>query len=188
MRNRRQAPGMNAGSMADIAFLLLIFFLVSTTIQSEKGLAILLPPWRPEKETKELEDRNVFKILINYKDELLVEDEPYDIKNLKKDVKAFLSNNGKKPDLSDSPDDAVVSIKTDRGTSYKIYISVLDKVKAAYYELRANEIGIAVSKYMELEEAKTKNLTLEERKMLKKAKDAYPLQISEAEPTKVKVK
>jgi biopolymer transport protein ExbD len=171
---------LSAGSMADIAFLLLIFFLVTTQIRSEQGLQLRLPPKTAEIIDKPVNERNLFKIQINSADKLLVENEPYpDESKLKDDVKGFLINHGKDPDLSVSPEQAVVSVKTDRGTSYARFISILDKVKGAYYELRAEQAGISTEEYRNLDPSKPEDLILFE-----KGKKGFPMQISIAEPTR----
>jgi len=179
-RSSRTSTEVNAGSMADIAFLLLIFFLVTTTIASDKGIYVQLPPKKENQEEVKLNQRNVFNILINSKDQLLVEDEPMDITQLKSEVKKFVTNNGKDPKSSESPDKAVVSLKTDRGTSYEIYIEVVDLLKLAYNELRAEHLGISLSEYNELDSDNE-----EDDKMLDDAKDAFPYQVSDAEPTDI---
>ena len=151
----RGSVEVNASSMADIAFLLLIFFLVTTTIASDKGLAILLPPKQDEKTPPPLDvnQRNIFKVLINSQDRLLVEDEPLtDVSALRNMVKEFVSNNGRDPLSSDSPQDAVVSVKSDRGTSYQMYIDVLDELQGAYYELRAEKVGLTAEEYRSLDQ------------------------------------
>jgi biopolymer transport protein ExbD len=149
-KKRQDNTEINAGSMADIAFLLLIFFLVTTTIANEKGLLIELPPKR-EEDTKtevKMKDHNVFKVLINARNQLLVEDEPMTLGVLRKSCKDFLSNKGKNKELSDSPQIAAVSYKTDRGTKYAIYLKVLNEIKAAYNELRSESMNITVKEYL----------------------------------------
>ncbi|MGB3618630.1 MAG: biopolymer transporter ExbD [Catalinimonas sp.] len=180
-RRQRDEVDVNASSMADIAFLLLIFFLVTTTIASDKGLPILLPPKNEQEQEIKLNQRNVFVVLMNSSDKLLVEGEPLDIKRLKESVKAFLTNNGVNPELSDSPKDAVVSIKADRGTSYEVYIAVLDQVKAAYHELRAASVGITTQEYLELEPDKNER----DDRLFDRSREAFPMQISEAEPSQI---
>lgn len=175
---------MNTSSMADIAFLLLIFFLVTTTIASDKGLTILLPP-PPEDETPPEEitknERNIFKVLINSQDRLLVEDEPLtDVSALREMVKTFVTNNGRDPLSSDSPTDAVVSLKTDRGTGYEIYINVLDELQGAYYELRAEKVGLTAEQYRALDQKDPSDKELYDR-----GKEGLPMQISIAEPSKI---
>ncbi len=169
--------------MADIAFLLLIFFLVTTTIATDKGIPFILPPKLDENTPPtdvKVVDRNVFKVVVNSNDKILVEDEQMELANIRKEAIDFLSNNGKDASLSDSPTKAIVSYKTDRGTSYEVYIKVLDELKAAYHVLRAKSVGIPLEKYLELD---SKNR--EDRKLLDKAKEAYPMQLSEAEPVNV---
>jgi biopolymer transport protein ExbD len=183
-RGKRGTPEVNASSMADIAFLLLIFFLVTTTIASDKGLTLRLPPKRPPDALDEvkLKDRNVFNVLVNSNNQLLVEEELMDIKNIKDEAKRFIMNNGKDEKSSESPDKAVISLKHDRGTKYEVYINVMDQLKRAYNELRAEYMGITVAEYLEIEndsEKAAKNPKLEE------AKQKIPYQLSEAEPTNV---
>jgi biopolymer transport protein ExbD len=176
----RAAPEINAGAMADIAFLLLIFFLVTTTIASDKGLLLQLPPKRDLNAPPPLPipDHDLFKILINSKDKLLVEDEPADISSLKSDIKKFITNKGRDPKSSTSPKKAIVSLKSDRGTSYRMYISVLDEIKAAYNEVKAEYLGISVEQYLKLERKDPK-----QKEMLDRANGEFPTNLSEAEPT-----
>jgi biopolymer transport protein ExbD len=181
-KKSRATPEINASSMADIAFLLLVFFLVTTTIGADKGLNMLLPPKKDESQPVDvkLKDRNVFKVIVNSRNELLVEDEPMSVDILKEEAKKFLANNGADPTMSESPQEAVVSVKTDRGTEYKTYIRVLDELIAAYNELRAEKLGITVERYLQLDEKNPK-----EDEMLKYAQKVYPRRLSEAEPTSV---
>lgn len=176
----RSVTEVNSSSMADIAFLLLIFFLVTTTIVNERGLPITLPQKVDENIEVDIIDRNVFKVLVNSQDALLVENEKMDLLEIRAAALKFLKNNGKSADLSDSPQDAIVSYKTDRGTSYEMYIRVLDELKAAYHEARAEELGIKVEDYLKLN-PEDRN----DNKLLAKAREAYPMQLSEAEPTNV---
>ena len=183
MPRDRNPPEVNASSMADIAFLLLIFFLVTTTIASDKGLPITLPPKRTdETDQMRVNERNVHTILINSQDKLLVEGDPMELGNLKASVKRFLANNGKDLDMSESPQKAVVSIKADRGTGYETYIQVLDQIKAGYHELRAQYLGITLEEYLALKYDGDDKVQ-EDVEKYERAKAAFPLQISEAEPT-----
>lgn len=181
-KKSRALPEINASSMADIAFLLLIFFLVTTTIGADKGINMLLPPKKDESAPVDvkLKDKNVFKVIVNSKNQLLVEDEPMAIDRLREEAKRFLSNNGADPALSDSPQDAVVSLKTDRGTQYDVYLRVLDELSAAYNELRAEKLGISVDRLLQLDPKIAK-----EDDMMKYAQKVYPRRLSEAEPTSV---
>lgn len=179
----RGSVEVNASSMADIAFLLLIFFLVTTTIASDKGLAILLPPKQEDEQQQEikLNQRNIFKVLINSQDRLLVEDEPLnDISLLRNMVKEFVTNNGRDPESSESPEDAVVSVKSDRGTSYQTYIDVLDELQGAYYELRAEKVGLTSEEYRNLDQKDPRQKELYDR-----GREGLPMQISIAEPSNI---
>jgi len=159
--------------MADIAFLLLIFFLVTTRMAVDKGISVVLPPWSDEPPPDiELQDRNAFIVLVNSKDQLLVENEITDIKELKKKAKRFINNYGADPTLSDSPQKAVISFRGDRGTSYERYLEVYNELRAAYNELRDE---YSMKNYGKLFD----DLDSARRATVKKI---YPLRISEAEP------
>lgn len=149
---RRHTSKVNAGSTADIAFLLLIFFLVTTTIETDKGINRKLPPKTPDINRQDIKDKNLFVVLINSKGELLVENEPLEIEKLKKETIAFLDNGGGtdeetcdyckgKRDLKSSvnPQKAVISVQTDRLTKYSDYIAVQNELVAAYNSLRNRE-------------------------------------------------
>lgn len=206
-RNKdRGTPEVSSGSMADIAFLLLIFFLVTTTIANDKGIAIQLPPKPdpndPPPEVK-FQQRNIFKILANSKDQLLVEDEPYrqPISDLKDEVKRFVLNfgnptpdgidlyntlpssmkvqAGQNPDSSDDPTKAIVSFKANRGTSYDVYIEVLDAVNAAYNEIYGERVGLTAQEWLEID---LKDDT--QKRIYLQARAGIPRAISIAEPDK----
>ena len=173
---KRNLPEVSAGSMADIAFLLLIFFLVATTIENDKGILRKLPPM-PDEDQPPIEVkanmRNVLFVWVNQNDDLLVKGEVAQIEDLREITKAFIDNNGRNPDYSDSPQDAIVSLKNDIGTSYDMYIQVQNEVAAAYRELRD---ALSLEMY-------GKNFKeLEDKKQVKKIKEAYPMRVSEAEP------
>lgn len=151
---KRSAPEVNAGSMADIAFLLLIFFLVTTTIPKDSGITRKLPPIEENDEDVIIKEKNIFTVLLNGKDQLLVEDELMEIKDLRKAAVKFLDNGGdgtcsyckgaKDPKSSDNPDKAIISLANDRQTSYAAYITVQNELVAAYNQLRnrrALELG-----------------------------------------------
>ncbi len=180
---RNLDPQVNAGSMADIAFLLLIFFLVTTTIAQDRGLGVLLPPAQEDREPFPLNDRNVCVILVNSRDELLVEGEPMLVKNLRASLKEFIDNQGRDPLLSDSSQEAVVALKTDRGTQYQTYIQVLDEVKAAFHELRAEALGVSLAAYLDFD---VKMASPELLQHLEEVKVKYPLRISESSPSSFK--
>lgn len=137
-RDDREEAEIPTAGMADIAFLLLIFFLLVTTINVDTGIGMTLPPKLEDQEPPPVKDRNLFKILVNSQGELLIEDEPANISQLRQRVQEHVTNYGNKPDLSDSPDDAVISIKTDTKTPYNTYVEVLDEVWMAYREIWDN--------------------------------------------------
>jgi len=173
-RNKRSTPEINAGSMADIAFLLLIFFLVTTTMDVDTGISRKLPVLDDTQQPEDMQGnaRNIYEVYVNKKDKLLVEDEEMDIEDLRSGAKEFLNNNGKNPALSDSPDKAIISLVNSRGTSYEMYIAVQNELTAAYNELRDDE---AIRKYSLNYTELPKDKKREIRKM-------YPMKISEAPP------
>ena len=150
---KRSAPEVNAGSMADIAFLLLIFFLVTTTIETDSGISRKLPPWQPEDvEPPVIKQRNIFTVLVNSNNQLLVEDEDMDISDLQDAAVEFLDNGGgtgdeacsfcqgaKDPASSVNPQKAIISLVNNRGTEYGTYIAVQNELVAAYNQLRDRE-------------------------------------------------
>jgi len=146
---RRSSPEVNAGSMADIAFLLLIFFLVTTTIETDSGISRKLPPIEESKEDVVIKQKNIFTVLLNGKDQILVEDELMELEEIRAAAIEFLDNGGGKgedgcdyckgkrdPRSSDNPDKAIISLKNERETSYAAYISVQNELVAAYIHLR----------------------------------------------------
>jgi biopolymer transport protein ExbD len=198
---KRAAPEVNAGSMADIAFLLLIFFLVTTTIETDTGLNRKLPPIDDsEVPPPVIKQKNIFTVLINGKNQLLVEDELMEIKDLRKAAVEFLDNGGgtgvdacsycqgkKDPKSSDNPDKAIISLKNDRETKYSTYISVQNELVAAYNQLRdrrAKELYGETLKEMEAayndsRSPKFKNEKLKEK--IEKVKLEYPQKLSEVQ-------
>lgn len=132
----RQNNEINASSMADIAFLLLIFFLVTTTIAQDKGIQVLLPPWSEvEPDPTKLKKRNVFAVLVNADNQLLVRGELAKVEELRERAKEFIRNPYNREDLAEDPTKAIISLKNDRGTQYDTYIEVYNELKAAYEEL-----------------------------------------------------
>jgi len=173
-KQRKNDNSINAGSMADIAFLLLIFFLVTTTIAEDKGITVKLPPWDDNPVNTAVVNHNVLTILVNANDELLVEEEKTEVENLKEMAKEFISNPTKRIDRPSAPNKAVVSLRNDRQTSYKAYIAVYDELKAAYRELRDEEAQRRFRKdtYEQLYPEQQDEISA-----------LIPLVISEAEPT-----
>ncbi len=170
---RRKLQEINAGSMADIAFLLLIFFLVTTTMESNYGVSRKLPPPPdPNFKPPPVKERNILEILINRNDQLMIEDHLAKFKEIKDEVVKHITNFGKDPNYAESPEKAVVNITHDRGTSYKAYITVYNEVLRAYNEVRNKE---AMAKYGKPFD----QLTKEQQKEIKKK---YPQIVAEATP------
>lgn len=203
---KRSAPEVNAGSMADIAFLLLIFFLVTTTIETDSGLNRKLPPMEDQVDPPIIREKNIFTVVVNKNDQLLVEEELTDIKDLRSLAVAFLDNGGGVGDeacnycqgerdeaSSDNPDKAIISLKNNRETSYKVYIAIQNELVAAYNELRNREflrlypnVGLNfVDAQKKYDDPRTSADAAEELKpKLDVVKLMYPQKLSEAEPSK----
>ena len=200
---RRATPEVNAGSMADIAFLLLIFFLVTTTIEKDKGIARQLPPIEPPTELPPLiKQKNLFIVNVNKNDQLLVEDDLMELKNLRKAAIDFLDNGGapagspehcnyckgkRSSSSSDNPEKAVISVQNDRLTSYKMYIAVQNELVAAYNELRDRESQRLFGwKFTEvskaINEGSYKGNEEAAKDKLEQVQKLFPLKLSEAEP------
>jgi biopolymer transport protein ExbD len=171
----RMSNEINAGSMADIAFLLLIFFLVTTTIVEDKGITVKLPPWSDEEpDITKLKKRNVFSVLVNAQDQLLVRGEPADVDQLRERAKIFISNPYNAEDMAEKPTKAIISLKNDRGTSYEAYLRVYNELKAAYSELWDD---LSKKKYGR---PYSDDMPFAYKKAIR---DEIPFVLSEAEPT-----
>jgi len=182
----RNTPQVNAGSMADIAFLMLIFFLVTTTMEVDTGIMRQLsPPPLKDQEPPKFKDRNIMKILVNSSDRLLINNKIGDIKTLRDDVFDFMSihhNDATYPEVSPKSIDIIgdvyvsrglISLKNDRGTSYEMYIKVQNEIAAAFTELK-NQVAM---KHFGKNYDK---LLFEEQKDA--VSEAVPMRFSEAEP------
>jgi len=174
-KRERDDAEIPSSSLADIAFLLLIFFLLVTTIDVDTGIVIVLPPAPQEnQEPPPINERNLLKILVSTEGTVQIDGEPTAVTQLKDKVKAFIDNNGADPELSESPDKAIISIKTQRSTPYRVYINMFDEVVGAYQELRNTaaqaEFGVSFKALEEDSPAEDK------------IRDMYPKQISIAEP------
>ena len=188
---KRKVQEINASSMADISFLLLIFFLVTTTMSVDKGLSRRLPPPLPpnmEKPDIDVKKRNIVIVLINSNNQLLVQGEALDVKELREKAKTFIKNEADDASLPEklpvevefdgikeqvlTTKNHVISLQNDRGTQYQKYIEVQNELVAAYNELR-NEMAQARfgMLYDELDENRQKAI-----------QTIYPQKISEAEP------
>ncbi len=186
---KRTPPEISGGSMADIAFMLLIFFLVATTMDIDSGIMRVLPPPIPDdaEPPPPIKERNVFVVLVNKNNQLLVEGEPISIKQLKDKAKEFILNPQDKKDLPDKKDvdipyfgksrvsKGIISLQTDRGTSYETYIAVTNELITAGNEIRND---VAMKKFGKL----YKDITKDKRNAIRKY---VPVPISEAEPKNI---
>ena len=200
MANKRKLPEINASQMADISFLLLIFWLCSTTMSTDQGLSRRLPPPLPpnmEKPDVEVNERNIFIVLINSQNQLLVQGEPMDVRQLREEAKAFIlnvENDIHKPELFEVTADVldkngnvertlktittknhVISLQNDRGTMYEKYIEVQNVLVRAINRIRDDFSLQNFGKvYLQLNE--------EQQEIVR---EAIPQNISEAEPKNV---
>ena len=190
---KKKVPEINGSSMADIAFIALIFFLMVTTMDKEEGISRLLPPIPPEDqkvENQEVNRRNIIQVKINSSDRLLAGSQPMDVSQLKDKIKEFMTNPYDDPNLpekeiQDIPglgptpvSKGVISLQNDRGTTYQAYITVQNELIKAINELRDDfSMKTFGKKYSKLDEDK--------QEMVRKA---VPQKISEAEPKDVKKK
>jgi len=201
---RRSTPEVNAGSMADIAFLLLIFFLVTTTIEKDSGIARQLPPIEDVIDPPKIRERNLFVVNVNRNDQLMVNDNLMELKNLREAAIDFLDNGGaaagtedycdyckgaRDPKSSDNPDTAVISVQNDRLTSYKMYIAVQNELVAAYNTLRNRESQRLYGwNYTEMRNALDEGTFRGDKDdltaKLENIQTLFPLKLSEAEPKK----
>ena len=173
-RKKRGIPEINAGSMADIAFLLLVFFLVTTTMDIPTGIQVQLPPITDAPpEQSQQRKREVLEVLVNAHNQLLVEGELIRVDRLRQKTKDHLTNEGRNPNLASSSTEAIVSLKHDRATSYNTYVEVYNELQAAYAEVR-NEYSLR--KYgVEYDK-------LRSEAQVEEVKAKYPKKLSEAEP------
>ena len=164
-------PELNAGSMADIAFLLLIFFLVVTTIAEDKGIPVILPEYY-EGEPGPESARNVLKILVNANDNVLIESEPTDKDEIRDIVIAFVTNPRKENDKPLDSKSAIISLQNDVNTSYEAYVKIYSHIHDAYAFLRNS---MAQNSY----QTEYAQLTVQQKNNVLKS---YPLKLSEADP------
>ena len=190
-RKKRSMPGINSSSTADIAFMLLIFFLTTTSMDTDKGLARRLPP-PPDPNMQQdniiVKERNILQVRINKDNQLMVGSDYMEVAQLRAKAKEFIANPNEDVNLpekhvKDIPllggacmvtEKHVISVTNDVGTSYQVYIDVQNELVAAYNELR-NEMALARfgKDYI--------NCSEDEQKAIR---DYYPQKISEAEPKK----
>ena len=189
-KRNRKVPGINASSTADIAFMLLIFFLITTSMDTDRGLARRLPPPPENKDQKDdiiVKERNVLQVRLNKDDQLMVGGEWSDIKQLREKAKELIANPNDDPNMPEKhaknipffgdvmiTEKHVISVQNDVGTSYEAYLQVQNELVAAYNELRSELAKSKFGKeYAECSE--------EEKDAIM---DYYPQKISEAEPKK----
>lgn len=187
-KKKRTVPEMNSSSVADISFILLIFFLTTTSMNSDKGLSRRLPP--PPEENVEQDDtkvkeRNVLQVRINAMDELMIGSDIANVSDIRARAKEFIDNPNNLPNLPDKTarnidlfgtvyitDKHVISLQSDRGTSYSKYFEVQNELVAAYNELRDELSRRHFGKpYAQLSEEQALAV-----------RSYYPMKISEAEP------
>lgn len=190
MGKKRKMPGLNTSSTADISFMLLIFFLVTTSMDTDQGLGRTLPK-PPEDEQKENEmkvkERNILNVHINKDNFLMIGDDYVTVEDVKERAKEFIKNPENKSTLPEKESKNikllgpmmvtakhVISVQTDRGTSYWVYFTVQDALVSAYKELR-DELAKEHFGF------KYEFLTKEQQEAIK---EVYPMKISEAEPKK----
>ena len=203
----RKSPEVNAGSMADIAFLLLIFFLVTTTIETDSGINRKLPPMEDVIDPPIIKERNIFTVVVNKNNDILLEEKPMQLRDVRSAAVKFLDNGGgvgeeacdycqgeRDTSSSDNPDKAIISLKNDRETDYKVYISVQNELVAAYNELRDREfLRLYPNQRMTFVEANklysdprtSPKEKLKLKPKLDVLKKMYPQKLSEAEPSKI---
>ena len=202
MRIRDNSPppaSFQLAPMIDIVFLLLIFFLVTTTIETDAGLDRMLPPMEPPDIDVVIKEKNIFTVNINKNGQLLVEEELLDLKELRSAAIAFLDNNGDKSctfckgkqdeSSSDNPTKAIISLKNDRETQYGIYITVQNEIVGAYNDLRNRESQRLYGKEFTDMEAQYLNPETESairdelKEKVQKIQEMFPQKFSEAETT-----
>ena len=189
MGKKRKTPGINGSSSADIAFMLLIFFLITTSMDTDKGLARRLPPPVPKDQKKneemDIKKRNILVVLINSNNQVLCNNEFIDIKQLREKVRNFIENPYNDEHMPEKTEvdvpffgkqmvtkNHVISLQNDRGTEYQAYIDVQNELAAAYNELRDEVSRKKFGKaFADLDEDQQKAVQM-----------IYPQKISEAEP------
>lgn len=185
MGKQREIPEINASSMADISFILLIFFLVTVTMDVDTGITRKLPPPVEDNTKVDFNQRNIFEVLVNSANMLLVEGKEGNLASLKDETKNFFLNPTDDPNLPEKKlekidfmgdvyvSKGVVSLKNDRGTSYEMYIKVQNELTRAFQEMR-DELSV--------EKFGTKYDNLTDPAKQEAIQSVIPIAISEAEP------
>ena len=186
----KKTPEVNSSSTADMAFLLLCFFMMTTTMDQDKGLSRRLPPMpdpNHKLEDQKVNKRNIVQVKINSQNRLLVGSKPMHVANLREEVKRFIKNPANDVNLPDKKDTTinymnknyefqiskgVISLQNDRGTSYEAYLEVQNELVGAFNELREEEAMLKFGKkFSDLDETQQEII-----------KEVIPQMISEAEP------
>ena len=194
-RKKRKAPAINSSSSADLAFTLLIFFLVVTSMDTDEGLTRLLPRWTEEQTNQDIKKRNILNVLVNANNDLMIGDDFGKVEDLCEKAKNFIKAEGefagergpeyiqanpeKYPELvqyfgadTKTPKNHVISLQSDYGTSYEMYIKVQNELVAAYNQLREELSQSKFGKPYDEEELS--------KEQMQAIKDYYPMNISEA--------
>ncbi len=185
--NKRKVQEINASSMADIAFLLLIFFLVATTMNVDSGINRTLPPWVENQEAPPLKERNIMQVKVDMAGRIMAQREVIQLWDLKDMAKDFLLNRNNDENLPEKENKqidiigtfpvskGVISLQNDRGTSYDAYMQVQNELTRAINEIR-DEVAVTYfgDTFLKLDEDRRKAV-----------QDAVPTAISEAEPINV---
>ena len=202
---RRENSEINAGSMADIAFLLLIFFLVTTTMDVDSGISRKLPEKSEDTPEVIIKEKNVLDITVNRNNQLLVENEFVQVTDIRRLAMDFIDNGGglstpkdgnpgvacdycngaKDPASSDHPTKAIISLQSDRGTTYGMYVSIQNEIEAAYNDLRnKRSLSLYQRTYKDMLRDYKDNPSESLKEKINRLKDEYPQIISEPEPIK----
>jgi len=179
---KRTHAKINTTSMADIAFLLLVFFLVTTTIANDKGLVMQLPADPKDQPFVPRHEREIFNILINANDEFLANGkEILNASDIREMIKLHIMNYGASKELSTNPKKAIVSIQASRNTSYDSFIAVFNEAQGAYYDIYAERAGVTNKRWREISSntANPKN-----RIIYTNAREGIPMNLSIAEPNR----
>lgn len=189
---RRSIPEVNAGSMADIAFLLLIFFLVTTTMETQTGIFRKLPPMEKTDDPPKIEKRNLLSVLVNKFDQIQMNGEEVKVSQIARKTREFIQNIDNREEYAEKKatqiegfgeaqvSKGVVSLQNDRGTTYQVYIAVQDALATAFEQIRDEKAREIYKKsYAQLVQDK-------EEDKVDIIKKIVPMSISEAEPKNVK--
>ena len=186
-RHRKSVPQLNTASVADISFMLLILFLVVTSMDDDNGMSRMLPPLATEQQPTAMSQRNVLRILVSPNNDITINDDTVSVETLRERVVEFVDNPNNDPNLPEKVateiallgtvdvSKGVISLRNDRGTSYDMYLQVQNELTAAIKEMRDDLSTAHFGK-------KFADITEQQREAIEQA---IPVAISEAEPTKI---